>query len=224
MVNTMQTILEEKTRNLSLIVGHLRIEGVENKKNRNKGMEKTIKELEADVKQNPNKFLSKPELLAYQKLAETKSSIPSTDSAAKILISIILDQGRLPTISRVVDCMNVVSVKAGLTISTWDMEKLKGKVRYKMSEGKEKYWPFMGDELELEKDELAIFDDEKVLGLVRYRDSKYAPVTLDTKNILVHMQGINGISRESIQAALDELEKLILENTGGKTVNKLIHE
>jgi DNA/RNA-binding domain of Phe-tRNA-synthetase-like protein len=111
-----------------------------------------------------------------------------------------------------------------MTLTYSDLDKLKGKISYKLSEGREKYWPFMGEEVELEEGELATFDEEKVLGLVRYRDSKYAPVTPDTKNILVHIQGVNGIKKELIGDALDELGRLVLENCGGKIVEKTIHE
>ena len=222
----MNVKIESNTKNSGLIVGHLvieNIENIENKKNRNNRMEKLIKELETEVKQNPESFLEKDELKAYEEFINScKSAITSNDSAPRILVNIILKQGKLPTISRVVDCMNVVSIKRGLTISIWDKDRIKGFVTYKLSEGGEKYCPFMGEEVTLLQGELATFDEEKVLGLVRYRDSKYAPVTLETKNILVHMQGVGNISKELVISALDELEILLLENVGGITTEKKI--
>ena len=219
----MEILLDSKTKEKGLIVGHMIITDLINKKNRNGKMERIIKDLETDVKQNPDKYLKKMEIDAYEKLSEQKSAIKSSHTAARILLNIIINQGKLPTISRIVDCMNIVSVKTGLTISIWNMDKLEGKITYKMSEGNEKYWPFMGDEVELEKDELATFNEEKVLGLVRYRDSKYAPVTLETKNILIHIQGVNGITKESVQNAMDELQTLIIENIGGNLQEKTVH-
>ncbi len=82
----------------------------------------------------------------------------------------------------------------------------------------------MGEEVELLPNELAAFDDEKVLCLVRYRDSKYAPVTLDTRNIIIHIQGVNGISKQHIERALDQLETLLLDNVGGQSKEKKITE
>jgi len=207
----------------NLIVGHLVIEDIENKKNRNKKMDKIISELQREVKENPDKFLDREEIKAYEKfINSSESTIESKDPGPSILVNLILKNGYLPTISRVVDTMNVVSIKSGLTVSIWDNDKIKGNIIYKLSEGGEKYWPFMGDEVELLENELIAQDDEKVLCLVRYRDSKYAPVSLDTKNIVVHIQGVAGIKKEAIKHALDELEKLLLENVGGQSLDKKV--
>ena len=148
--------------------------------------------------------------------------IESKETGPKILVNLILKNDYLPKISRVVDCMNIISIKTGLTISIWDKDKVKKDIVYKLSKGGEKYWPFMGEEVELLEGELVAIDNEKVLCLVRYRDSKYAPVTIETKNIVVHIQGIKGIKKEVVENALDELEQLLLANVSGETKEKKI--
>ncbi|MBI4163951.1 MAG: lysine--tRNA ligase [Candidatus Aenigmarchaeota archaeon] len=216
----------EDAGNSGLIVGHLVIEGLENKKNRNSPLEREVSILEKEIKENSNRFLQSATIKAYQGFIDsTKSIIQSKDVGPKILVDIILKSGHLPKISRIVDCMNIVSVRTGLTFSTWDKDKIKGDIVYKHSKGGEKYWPFGGgEEVKLLPAELAGFDDEKVLCLVRYRDSKYAPVTLDTKNIVIHIQGVNGIPKNEIESALNQIEKLILETVGGKVVEKSIYQ
>lgn len=219
----MNVFVETNTRYSGLGVGHLIIGNIENKKNRNGRMDKLISELQKNLKENPRKFLDTPELRCYKEfITSSKRVVESAEPGPEILINLVLKNGHLPTISRVVDCMNVVSIKTGLTFSIWDKDKIKGNIVYKLSKGGEKYWPFMGNEVELLEDELVAFDDEKVLCLVRYRDSKYAPVTLETKNIVVHIQGVNGISKEKIELALNEIEKLLLENVNGQTQEKKI--
>ena len=54
-----------------------------------------------------------------------------------ILISVVRTKGSLPAISRVVDCMNYISV------SIWDPDIVAGCLTYKLSKGGERYWPFM---------------------------------------------------------------------------------
>jgi len=120
--------------------------------------------------------------------------------------------------------MNVVSVKNGLTISIWDDEKVNGKIQYKMSRGGEKYWPFMGEEVSLLPNEVAAFDDEKCLCLVRYRDSKYAPASVDSKEIIIHIQGVNEIEKNVIEKAAQELSDLIIENTSATLTHKQTFE
>ncbi len=215
----------ENNINSGLIVGHLVIEDIENKRNRNNRMEKLVSALEKEVKENPAKFLETGELKSYENfINSSKSIIESKDAGPKILINLILEKGCLPTISRVVDCMNIISIKTGLTVSIWDRDRIKMSIIYKLSHGGERYWSFMGEEVELLEGELIAIDNEKVLCLVRYRDSKYAPVTLETKNIVVHIQGVKGIQKEKIENALNELESLLLENANGTTKEKRIIE
>ena len=219
----MDIIIDDSTKDTQLIVGHLIIGGIENKKNRNKPLEKAAKKVNHAVKENPKAFLEKKEITAYEEsFADTPSSVASTDSAAKILINLIVETGHLPKISRVVDCMNIVSVTHGIPVSIWDREKVHGTITYTRSKGGEKYWPFMGEEVSLLQNELIAVDDEQVLCLLRYRDSKYAPVSLDSSSIVVHIQVTNGIPAQTVQTALDELETLILNNCGGKTIEKKI--
>ncbi len=219
----MEVIIDNNAREVGLIVGHLIIENIENKRNRNSRMDKIVSELQKEVKENPKKFLETDALEAYKEfINSSRSVIESKEPGPKILVNLILKNGYLPTISRVVDCMNIVSIKTDLTFSSWDKDKIKGDIVYKLSSGGEKYWPFMGEEVELLKGELTAVDDEKVLCLVRYRDSKYAPVMLETKNIVVHIQGIEGVSKEKIEIALNEIERLLLENVGGRTIQKIV--
>jgi DNA/RNA-binding domain of Phe-tRNA-synthetase-like protein len=217
----MEVTLGKGVEKHGLIVGHAVIEGVENKKNRNGRIERLASDLEKQVKENPSKFLDTPQLASYERFINScESAIESRDAGPKILIELVRTKGFLPRISRVVDCMNLVSIKSGLTMSVWDKDLIKGNIDYRLSAGGERYWPFAGEEVALLPGELAAFDEEKVLCLVRYRDSKYAPVTPETHNLVVHVQGVEGISKEAVDSAVNELEALILENTGGKTTEK----
>ena len=173
----MEVTINNGCRNSELIVGHLVIEAIENAKNRNNRIEKLVSALEKEIKENAVNFLNNEGINADERfISSSKSVIASTACGPKILVELILKSGHLPKISRAVDCMNIVSIRSGLTFSMWNKDMIKGNIVYKMSESGEKYCPFMGEEVELLKDELAAFDDEKVLCLVRYRDSKYAPV------------------------------------------------
>lgn len=206
-------MIDHKLADSGLIVGHMVIEGLENKKNRSNALDRKVKELEQNVKENPGSFLENPNTKAY-------TAIGAEESGSMILVNLIMQRGKLPTISRIVDCMNIISVCTGLTISIWDKDNIHGDIVYRHAQGGEKYWPFMGEETELAPQEIAAFDSEKTLCLVRYRDSKYASVMPDTKNIIVHIQSVKPIEKEAVQKALDDLEVLLHESTGGTTTEK----
>ncbi len=217
----MDVAIDGSAAGTGLVVAYAVIQNIENKRNRNGKMERMVGELEGRIRQNPDSFLGLPAIKAYEDFfSNTKSALPSTEPGPKILARLVAENGHLPKISRIVDCMNVVSIETGLTMSAWDADRVAGKIEYRFSNGGEKYWPFMGEETELLPGELAAFDDDKCLCLVRFRDSKYAPVTVETKNVVLHVQAIRGIASERVQSALDGLEKLVLENAGGKTAEK----
>lgn len=208
---------------ITLTVGQLVLENIVNKKNRSNSLDKLISGLQKKVKENPGHFLEKSTIQNYKNFIESSPSvIKSADIAPVILTKLILERGHLPTISRVVDSMNLVSIETGLTMSMWDRDQLVGPIVYKLSGGGEKYWPFMGEEVNLLTGELAAFDKEKVLCLVRYRDSKYAPVTLESANIVLHIQGVNGITEADIQPALNQMQELLISQVGGQIIDKNI--
>jgi DNA/RNA-binding domain of Phe-tRNA-synthetase-like protein len=208
---------------LHLRYGQLLLTNITNKKGRSNPMKREIKALEVEVKAKPDSFYNKSQVQKYHTwIKQTKSAVDqlplvATDSAALILTRLIIDKGNLPTISRVVDSMNYISVKHGVAISIWDQDRVKGAITYKMSKGGEKYKPFMSQvELELLPNELAAFDETGICRcLVRYRDSDYASVEVDTRNICVHMQFINPSAEDNIEVALSELEKMLIAEVGG---------
>lgn len=217
----MHCAFNENVAGSGLVVGQCVFNNIENKKNRNGKLDKLISQLEKEVKLNSAKFLDLESIHCYREFIRAHQSIiESQDIAPAILVGLILNNGRLPTISRVVDAMNFISITMGVTISIWDQDKIKGDILYKLSQGVEKYWPFMGEEVVLMAGELAAFDDEKVLCLVRYRDSKYAPVNLETKNLVIHIQGVHGVKKALLEEALDQLALLLNETVGGNMTSK----
>ena len=84
--------------NWGLAVGHLVIQNIENKKNRNGFLEKEVKNLEKEVKENPEKFLNSDVLESYKKLDRPTTELSAVEAAPAILANLILKNGNLPTI------------------------------------------------------------------------------------------------------------------------------
>jgi len=217
----MNTTIDSKIQNL--VVGQIILKNIDNKKNRNKPLDKLVSTLSADVRENTDKYIRNDNVTAYQDLIDRSPDRKLDQQPGPIILTdLILKQGYLPTISRVVDCMNVISIKHSLTISIWDEDRISGDITYRFSQSHEKYWPFMGDEYDLQENEIIASDTEKVLCLVRYRDSKYAPVTLETENIVVHVQGVGVITETDIKLAVDELKELLIRSVGGEPSSILL--
>lgn len=75
---------------------------------------------------------------------------------------------------------------------------------------------------QLSSELIAVDEKGTCHSLTRYRDFKFAAVTVDSKNITVHIQGINVASESEVEGPLAELEQMLLaEVTGTVAEHKL---
>lgn len=130
--------------------------------------------------------------------------------AAEALRRRILLGKEIPKINNVVDCYNLASIKTGISIGAFDLDKLKGELKLRFAELGEK---FLGigfeHELELKGNELVVADSEKIIAIYPYRDAEHTKVTEHTKNIYLLFCGAPGIElKELLKARALTLEYL----------------
>ena len=205
-----------------LKIAHLEIDGIEVKRGM-ESLKKVIRRSREEIitRYSGIELTEDPHIKAYRDFIKKFNIGPSEQKAAsEALIKMMLNKGRLPEINNVVDCMNIVSMRTGLTISAWDKDKIKGDVIVRYSKEGERYTPIGDEEMILKSGEIIETDDEKVLCLIRYRDCQFAMVDCNTKNLLIHVQGVEGVAEEEVIDAKEELKKLILEFAGGKIVKE----
>jgi len=88
-------------------------------------------------------------------------------------------------INNVVDVTNYLLFTEGNPMHAFDLNKIKGKVRVKSAEGGEKFKALNGKEYTLEKGDLVIADDEKVLALAGIIGGEESAVSETTTDILL---------------------------------------
>ena len=201
--------VDEQVKEIGLRFGVAQINNIGVRK-KSEGLEKLKKETETKIK---NLDLSSNKIyLEAKKLYNNQNFEPPFAH----LIKLIKEKGRLPTINTVVDSYNAVSVKHLVSAGAHDVSKIKGKIRFVLTNGSEKYVPLGGNQLEkVEAGEYACVDDEHILCRLDVKQSEYTKADENTKSVMVYVQCNKGNSDEDLKNSLNQICENITKFCGG---------
>jgi len=140
------------------------------------------------------------------------------------LLRRILRTGSIPLINNVVDAGNFASVETLVPIGIYDLDKVKGELRLRLSMRDELFEPIGGSTEILEEGIPVLADDEKILHLYPHRDSKYTMVRGDTRRVLVIACGVPNVPRELVRHAAKKTIEYIVRFAQGKVVGEVLYE
>ncbi len=150
---------------------------------------------------------------AYKKFGEKKDR-----SSSEALIRRVLKGDNIPPINKLVDIYNYISIKYRTPVGGEDLDKIKGDIFLKISNGSDKFTiigsredrpPFEG--------EIVYADGEKVICRKwNWRESDDTKVTEHTKNAFLVIDSIAPFN--SMNQALEEFENLVKKFCGANTV------
>jgi DNA/RNA-binding domain of Phe-tRNA-synthetase-like protein len=136
--------------------------------------------------------------------------------AAEALIRRILGGKALPQINTLVDAYNLASVKTEIPLAAFDMEKLKGDLVMRFAEKGEEFMGIgMEKPMSLQGGEIVISDAEKLVAIYPHRDAENTKITMTTKNVLLLVCGVPGISEEALRNAAQVATEYICKFCGG---------
>jgi len=137
--------------------------------------------------------------------------------AAEALIRRILRGEQLPRINTLVDAYNLASIKTEIALAAFDADKLRGKLLMRIAEVGEEFMGIgMNKPMILQGSEIVISDEEKLVAIYPYRDAEDTKVTEQTRNVLLLICGVSGISEESLRNAAYVAIEFITHFCGGK--------
>lgn len=176
----------------------------------------------SEVGQNSlnNELISSyPEILSYRKLykqmgLDWHSKRPSPEA---LLRRIALKKG-LYNVNTCVDAYNLIVMKHHVSIGAFDYDRIKFPTILR--------FPKFGEEILLLGDEqptkykptdLAYFDQMGGYNIYfNYRDAQRTAVQIETKNIILNIDGVYDISRGQVEKSLQESIDIITKYCGGK--------
>ncbi|MDW8083594.1 MAG: phenylalanine--tRNA ligase beta subunit-related protein [Candidatus Caldarchaeum sp.] len=144
-----------------------------------------------------------------------------TRPSAEALLRRVLQGRDFPRINNLVDVYNVVSMKRAVPMAAFDMDKLRGSLVMRFARRGEVFQGIgMDKPMTLTGQEVVVEDDEKLVAVYPYRDAETSKVTDRTRNVLLMVCGVPGISVGYLQETAEELVRRVVEFCGGTLVQQ----
>ncbi len=145
--------------------------------------------------------------------------------ASENLVKILLKHGDLPSVNKIVDIYNILSVKTKLSLGAHDIDHVTGNIHLRFTHGDETFVPLgQSEPIPVQANEYSYIDDDnEVICRLEIRQVNKTKVTEDTKNIFFIVQGNEKTSNEYVLEVAEELIELITKYAGGtgKILNTL---
>lgn len=125
-------------------------------------------------------------------------------------------KGSVPLVNNVVDAGNIASIETFIPIGLYDMDKIKGDLEIRYAKKGETFSPIGGKDEVLDEKQIVLADEEKILHVYPYRDSKLTIVSDETKNVLIVACGVSGVEKERVVLACKKAKEYILALAGGE--------
>jgi DNA/RNA-binding domain of Phe-tRNA-synthetase-like protein len=120
--------------------------------------------------------------------------------ASEALIRRVLKDRPLPKINTLVDSYNLASIKTNMSLAAFDIKTIIGELAMRFAEPEEEFLGIgMEDPIILKGIEPVVADEEKTIAVYPYRDSDATKVTLNTKDTLILVCGVPGITEIMIR-------------------------
>lgn len=140
------------------------------------------------------------------------------------LIRRALKGEQLPSVNKLVDIYNQISLKYRTPVGGEDIDNLKGNVYLRFATGKETFVAIGSRELQNIKEGEVIYADEKEVICRRWnlKESDNTKLTEQTKNAFLVIDALPPVLKVTVQEANEELASLVSRHCGAKTSSFII--
>ncbi|UCD21089.1 MAG: lysine--tRNA ligase [archaeon] len=211
-----EVFISPEARKIGLKTGYAIISGVKIYK-KNPGLEKLKKSLKAKR--------DKKKIECMQKAFRAFGVDPTKRApSAEALIKRVESGKDIYNINTLVDAYNLSSVKENLPMAAYDLEKVDFPITLKEAKGEEITF-IGGEKKKTQPGEIVYADEFEILCLdFNYRDCNKTKITEKTKEVIIFVDGCEGISNKEILSALNNTCDLIIKFNGGKVMEKKVVE
>jgi len=145
--------------------------------------------------------------------------------APEALLRRLLKKGDIPSINRIVDCCNLVSIRYKIAVAAFDVKALTGAVTVRFSNGTERYTPLGENVTQAPEKGEVIFTDERDLVIARrwcWRQSDDSAVNEDTRLAFFSVEGQHADCLDDVKSATGDLQNLLKEYVGAEFNSALL--
>jgi DNA/RNA-binding domain of Phe-tRNA-synthetase-like protein len=140
-------------------------------------------------------------------------------SAAEALLRRLTKQGDIPSVNRLVDIGNMVSIRYALPIAVLDLAAVTGQITVRLADGSERFTTLDTEEVDNPAAGEVIFIDAAGTVHARrwcWRQSETSAARDTTTNALITVEAHHATGREDVQHALADLMDLFARYAGGE--------
>ena len=194
---------------------------------KNKRIKKPLNKMIEQRKAESQDLINHPYLKAWDEAHRRFGSDPEQYlPSIKSLLTRIMAGGGLPFINSVVTLFNYISLKYLIPCGGDDIRKISGNLCLDFATGEERFIGLGSTEVEHpEKGEVIYFDDQSKQIMCRrwnWRNAEFSKITDDTREIVINVDGIEGIPTSVIIEARDELADLLKEHCAAIVTTDLL--
>lgn len=139
-------------------------------------------------------------------------------SAAEALLRRLTKKGDIPSINRLVDIGNLVSIRYGLPVAIFDTRGIQGAITVHYADGSEAYKDLGSDEIVHPELGEIIFSDDKQMVVARrwcWRQSATSAANAATSRAVITVEAHHENGKADIENALSDLLELLGAHAGG---------
>jgi DNA/RNA-binding domain of Phe-tRNA-synthetase-like protein len=167
-----------------------------------------------------------PTLAAWRRVFSGFGVAPTQyRSAAEALLRRLTKQGELPSINTLVDLGNLVSIRYALPVAVFDLRGAAGPITVRFADGSERFQPLGQPAPETPEAGEVIFADPTGQVQARrwcWRQSEPSAARADTTDAVITVEAHHAGARADIQAAIDDLMKLLAAYAGGQLTSSIL--
>ncbi|NWG10107.1 MAG: hypothetical protein HXX80_07395 [Nitrososphaerales archaeon] len=135
------------------------------------------------------------------------------------MIRRILEGKSIPRINNVVDAYNLASIKTEIALAAFDEDKIQGNLIMRFAIKGENFLGIgMEEPKELQDGEIVVSDDVKLVAIYPYRNTDESKLNEKTRNVLLMVCDVPGISKESVIDAKDIAIEYITKFCDGSSI------
>ncbi len=139
-------------------------------------------------------------------------------SAPEALLRRLTKKGDIPCINTLVDIGNIISIRYGVPVAVFDLQRVQGTITVHFADGSEHYQELGNDEVIHPDVGEVVFSDETGMVIARrwcWRQSETGAAIESTQNILVTIEAQHEGGLEDATKAVGEMLDLLQQFSGG---------
>lgn len=168
-----------------------------------------------------------PKIESWRKTYSSFGAKPKKyKSSVESLYRMILKGMGLRPINKIVDIFNYTSIKHMVPAGGDDMDKVEGDVVLRFARGDEPFTALNSEEKETAKEGEVIYSDGKEVLCRRWnwRECDKTKMTEETRDVVLVVEGLLPVTREEINAIIDDFSQMVDKYCGGDIKTAVLNE